>query len=106
MTGRAVGFPNCPYSPLTPHQAPWVSSLASSCTEPGLFIEYQMLRVNFASSCRSIPSQVPELIENQTWRLEAEEAQPGGVWGRERMSDTNAISGVQTMAYTLVTDSS
>lgn len=65
-------FPTVP-APPAPHQAPWVSSLASSCTEPSLFIEYQMPRVIFASSCWSVPSQVPALVENPTWRLEVKE---------------------------------
>lgn len=65
-----------------------------------------MPRVNFASSCRSIPSQVPELVEIQNWRLEVKETQPWGLEGKKRMSNTNVISGVQTMTYTLLTDSS
>lgn len=37
-----------------------------------------MPRVNFASSCRSVPSQVPELVDNQNCRVEVKEAQ---LWG-------------------------
>lgn len=65
-----------------------------------------MPRVNFASSCRSVPSQVPELVETPNWRLEVKEAQPWGLMGRKRKSNTNVTSGVQIKIYTLLTDPS
>lgn len=85
--------------PSSPHPlTPWVSSLASSCTGPWLFIECQMPRVVFASSCRSVPCQVPGLVENQNQKLEVREIGPGWEWGEGtgehgiRNTNSNTIS--------------
>lgn len=79
---------HCPLSlPSSPQPAPWVSSPASSCTGPQLFIECQVPRVILASSCRSVPSQVPGLVERQHWSLEVRESQPWGLENSDRDKD-------------------
>ena len=85
----------CPCPPLllfSPHPAPWVSRPASSCTGLQLFIECQMPRVAFTSSCRSVPFQVPGRVKNQNQRLEVRETNLGGRggWGTWIMVNTNS----------------
>jgi hypothetical protein len=56
-----------------------------------------MPRVVFASSCRSVPSHVPGLVENQNWSLEVKEGSPTLGVGVLKITEWSTQTGMSSL---------